>query len=147
MACRHQAQAALRPQTRPYQQDDACTNMQLRMVIGSIYVIMLAWRFPMACRDAYGVMLCEGHVCWTSNASTWGIMLNPFADAQMEYEDVLPYSEFSVRLPQHAIYRLPYVLQEIMDTPGKVRILLCMLWCRSHHSLPLSGTWHACAFC
>ncbi len=39
---------------------------------------------------------------------------------QMEYEDVLPYSEFSVRLPQHAIYRLPQVLQDIMDTPGKV---------------------------
>ena len=38
----------------------------------------------------------------------------------MEYEDVLPYSEFSVRLPQHAIYRLPQVLQDIMDTPGKV---------------------------
>lgn len=39
----------------------------------------------------------------------------------MEYEDVLPYSEFAIRLPQHAIYRLPYVLQEIMDTPGKVQ--------------------------
>lgn len=41
----------------------------------------------------------------------------------MEYEDVLPYSEFAIRLPQHAIYRLPYVLQEIMDTPGKVQAI------------------------
>lgn len=49
------------------------------------------------------------------------MILRLLADLQMEYEDVLPYSEFAIRLPQHAIYRLPAVLQEVMDTPGKVQ--------------------------
>ena len=48
------------------------------------------------------------------------MILRPLADVQMEFEDVLPYSEFAIRIPQHAIYRLPHLLHEIMDTPGKV---------------------------
>lgn len=41
---------------------------------------------------------------------------------QMEFEDVLPYSEFALRVPEYATYRLPHMMQEIMDTPGKVII-------------------------
>eukprot|EP00884_Botryococcus_braunii_P005480 jgi/Botrbrau1/14933/Bobra.0018s0037.1 len=41
----------------------------------------------------------------------------------MEYEDVLPWPEFSLRLPQYMLYRLPEALQTIIDTPGKVQEL------------------------
>ncbi|KAK9863982.1 hypothetical protein WJX84_011926 [Apatococcus fuscideae] len=73
----------------------------------------------------------ESVFCLAATGDGWGVRLKLavmfrcipviIADQiQMEYEDVLPYSLFSIRLAQHAIYRLPHVLQEIMDTPGKV---------------------------
>ena len=34
---------------------------------------------------------------------------------QMEYEDLLPYSDFALRLPQHMIYRLPVILEELLQ--------------------------------
>ncbi|KAK9817397.1 hypothetical protein WJX74_010418 [Apatococcus lobatus] len=82
----------------------------------------------------------ESIFCLAATGDGWGVRLKLavlfrcipviIADQiQMEYEDVLPYSEFSIRLPQHAIYRLPYVLQEIMDTPGKVQHMQHMMHC------------------
>ena len=35
---------------------------------------------------------------------------------QVPYEDVLPYEEFAVRLPQHMIYQLPSILGTML--PG-----------------------------
>jgi hypothetical protein len=39
---------------------------------------------------------------------------------QLELEDVLPWPEFSLRLPQYMMYRLPEALMDIMMEPGKV---------------------------
>lgn len=39
---------------------------------------------------------------------------------QMPYEDVLPYPDFAVHLREHALYRLPDVLDAIVKTPGLV---------------------------
>jgi hypothetical protein len=40
--------------------------------------------------------------------------------AQQEFEEVLPYHAFAVRLPQHAIYHLPQLLETLMEDPIKV---------------------------
>lgn len=47
-----------------------------------------------------------------------------FLSLQMEFEDILPYQDFAFRFPQHAIYRLPVVLNEILALPGRVRSFL-----------------------
>jgi len=39
---------------------------------------------------------------------------------QQEYEEVLPYHAFAVRVPQHAIYRLPQLLESLMKNTTKV---------------------------
>jgi len=39
---------------------------------------------------------------------------------QQEFEEVLPYHALAVRLPQHAIYRLPQLLESLMKEPTKV---------------------------
>ena len=41
----------------------------------------------------------------------------------MPYEDVLPYPDFAVRLRQHALYRLPEVLETIVRTKGMVSFI------------------------
>lgn len=40
---------------------------------------------------------------------------------QMPYEDVLPYPDFAVHLREHALYRLPEVLDKIINSKGLVR--------------------------
>ena len=40
---------------------------------------------------------------------------------QMPYEDVLPYPDFAVHLREHALYRLPEVLDKVINTKGLVR--------------------------
>ena len=40
---------------------------------------------------------------------------------QMPYEDVLPYPEFAVHRREHALYRLPEVLDQIIATEGLVK--------------------------
>lgn len=52
-------------------------------------------------------MSCRQHVCCLC--------------LQMPYEDVLPYPEFAVHLREHALYRLPEVLEQIIATKGLVR--------------------------
>ena len=40
---------------------------------------------------------------------------------QFEFEEVLPYSEFAIRVPQHMIYLLPEILEELVkDEAQKV---------------------------
>lgn len=40
---------------------------------------------------------------------------------QMPYEDVLPYPDFAVHLREHALYRLPEVLDKMINSKGLVR--------------------------
>ncbi|BDA41514.1 probable glucuronosyltransferase [Coccomyxa sp. Obi] len=40
---------------------------------------------------------------------------------QMPYEDVLPYPDFAVHIREHALFRLPEVLDAIIKTEGQVR--------------------------
>ena len=47
----------------------------------------------------------------------------------MEFEDVLPYHEFGLRLPSHAIYMLPSILERVLLTPGKVDSMRAVLSC------------------
>ena len=44
---------------------------------------------------------------------------------QMPYEDVLPYHDFAVHIREHALYRLPEVLDAIVSTKGLVRSTRC----------------------
>lgn len=44
---------------------------------------------------------------------------------QMPYEDVLPYPDFTVHLREHALYRLPEVLDAIINTQGQVCVCVC----------------------
>jgi hypothetical protein len=44
----------------------------------------------------------------------------PVWGMQLELEDVLPWKEFSLRLPQFMLYRLPEALQILMDEPDRV---------------------------
>ena len=42
-------------------------------------------------------------------------------DMQFEYEDILPYADFTVRVPQQFIYLLPEILEQLVaDQPEKV---------------------------
>ena len=56
---------------------------------------------------------------------------------QMEYEDILPFPDFSFRVPQHMIYMLPQLLTDLVtDEPDQVCILLghsvpCSRFCRA----------------
>ena len=49
----------------------------------------------------------------------------------MPHEEVLPYKDFAIRLPQHAIYRLPEILDGLIKEVAEVRNttshLPCML--------------------
>ena len=38
----------------------------------------------------------------------------------MEHEEVLPYGDFALRVPQHAIYLLPTILDLVTREPGRV---------------------------
>ncbi len=40
---------------------------------------------------------------------------------QMPFEDVLPYQDFAVHVREHALYRLPEVLDAFLSTEGLVR--------------------------
>ncbi len=79
----------------------------------------------------------------------------PFPRVQQEYEEVLPYHAFAVRIPQHAIYRLPEILDELMQDPEKVstilagtqrlheqpqNVSLCISWCFICPPLPSAAT-------
>ena len=48
---------------------------------------------------------------------------------QMEFEDVLPYHQFALRVPPHAIYMLPTILERVLNTPGKVDSMRAALTC------------------
>ena len=39
---------------------------------------------------------------------------------QVEFEDVLPYQDFAVRLPQHYVYKLPEILEQLQNQTGRV---------------------------
>lgn len=41
--------------------------------------------------------------------------------AQVEFEEILPYEDFAVRIPQHYLYLLPAILEMLMQQPGLVR--------------------------
>ncbi|KAK9817385.1 hypothetical protein WJX74_003985 [Apatococcus lobatus] len=82
----------------------------------------------------------ESVFCLAATGAGWGVRVKLAVtfrcipviiadEVQMEYEDVLPYSEFAVRLPQHATYRLPHILEQIMDTPDKVENMQNMMRC------------------
>lgn len=43
---------------------------------------------------------------------------------QVPYEDVLPYKDFALRLPQHAIHDLPRILEELL-TKQPQRVSIC----------------------
>ena len=34
---------------------------------------------------------------------------------QMEYEDLLPFSDFTIRVPQSMIYRLPVIFEQMLE--------------------------------
>lgn len=38
----------------------------------------------------------------------------------MEYEDILPFRDFAIRIPQNDIHRLPELLDDILQRPGRV---------------------------
>ena len=42
---------------------------------------------------------------------------------QVEYEEILPFQDFALRVPPHAMYRLPWLLEKVLQEPGRVRIL------------------------
>ena len=46
--------------------------------------------------------------------------LNGCSVMQMPFEDVLPYKDFALRLPQHMIYALPEVLQGVLEDQHQV---------------------------
>ena len=41
----------------------------------------------------------------------------------MPFEDILPYRDFAIRIPQHAMYLLPTILQAVLAEPGRVSLL------------------------
>ena len=47
----------------------------------------------------------------------------------MDFEDVLPYHQFALRVPSHAIYKLPTILERVLNTPGKVDSMRAALTC------------------
>ena len=47
----------------------------------------------------------------------------------MEFEDALPYHDFGFRLPSHATYMLPSILEKVLVTPGKVDSMRAVLSC------------------
>ncbi|KAK9819900.1 hypothetical protein WJX72_003779 [[Myrmecia] bisecta] len=80
--------------------------------------------------------------CLASTGAGWGVRLKMsltygcipviVADrVQMPYEDVLPYKDFAVRVPQHAIYRLPDLLDSLLADPAKVRAMQARMACVS----------------
>ncbi|KAK9862518.1 hypothetical protein WJX84_009693 [Apatococcus fuscideae] len=61
--------------------------------------------------------------CLASTGAGWGTR------SRWSMRMCCPTPNFSIRLPQHAIYRLSDVLQDIIDTPGKVEQMQRMLHC------------------
>lgn len=54
--------------------------------------------------------------CWSGDSRpSW---LN--CVLKMEFEEVLPYQDFALKIPQHAIYKLPDLLNEVQNQPGRV---------------------------
>ena len=48
---------------------------------------------------------------------------------QMEYEDLLPFSDFAVRVPQSMIYRLPFILEQmVVNQSNRVRPFIGQLY-------------------
>ena len=47
----------------------------------------------------------------------------------MPYEDVLPSPDFAVHIREHALFRLPEVLDAIISTEGQVRVYMNSLSC------------------
>lgn len=81
--------------------------------------------------------MCVVGVCWMG---------------QMEYEDVLPWTEFAVRLPQYMMYRLPEGLEVVLTDAQRVAtrsfrpvhfsssaVLLFLLLFPAHFSPPNLG--------
>lgn len=42
----------------------------------------------------------------------------------MEYEDLLPFSDFTIRVPQSMIYRLPVIFEQLLE---KQRTKVCRI--------------------
>ncbi|EIE25250.1 hypothetical protein COCSUDRAFT_40557 [Coccomyxa subellipsoidea C-169] len=70
--------------------------------------------------------------CLAATGAGWGVRLKLalmhgcipviIADnVQMPFEDVLPYQDFAVHVREHALYRLPEVLDAILSTEGLVK--------------------------
>ncbi|KAK9805101.1 hypothetical protein WJX73_007609 [Symbiochloris irregularis] len=49
------------------------------------------------------------------------------------FEHILPYEDFAIRLPQHFIYRLPDILDEVLADDQRVREMRGRLACASRH--------------
>ncbi|KAK9830108.1 hypothetical protein WJX72_009832 [[Myrmecia] bisecta] len=78
--------------------------------------------------------------CLAATGAGWGVRLKlammyrciPVIisdDVQMELEDVLDFTNFAVRLPQHAMYALPEVLNSIIETRNKVKSMQLVIDC------------------
>lgn len=59
----------------------------------------------------------------------WGALL------QVEFEEVLPYKDFAVRVPSHMLYHLPTMLDNLMKEPGLVST--------QHSALSTWHTWNS----
>jgi hypothetical protein len=80
-----------------------------RMITASLAVAAMATRSR---RDGW-----KCNISTTAPAAT-----RVLYGSQMPYEDVLPYADFAVRLRQHALYRLPEVLETIVKNKNLVII-------------------------
>ncbi len=74
------------------------------------------------------------------NSSPGVITLKEVSVVQMPYEDVLPYPDFAVHIREHALFRLPEVLDAILATQGQVRVYMTLqnapyvLFCQNHNA-------------
>ncbi|KAK9805103.1 hypothetical protein WJX73_008096 [Symbiochloris irregularis] len=68
----------------------------------------------------------RSHFCLATSGAGWGVRLKlavmtgciPLViqdDVQMPFETVLPYKDFALRLPQHAVHDLPRILEELLQ--------------------------------
>ncbi|KAK9814866.1 hypothetical protein WJX73_000785 [Symbiochloris irregularis] len=82
----------------------------------------------------------RSHFCLAASGSGWGVRLKLAAmlgciplviqdDVRMPFEDVLPYAQFAVRLPQHMIHALPQTLEGLLQDDKRVSQMRSRLQC------------------
>ena len=71
---------------------------------------------------------CRSHFCLAPSGDGWGTRLKlairlgciPLViqdGVVLPFEEVLPYQDFAIRLPQHMTYRLPQILDSLLTRP------------------------------